>query len=348
MAISLVAADKYDPITSTASRTVTVPAGVANGDTLICFATKSGGTTGFTLAGGTLTGMSLHKEDSRSGIWSAVYIKENASASDSGKTITLTTTASYRSSVFIAVYRGAALVSVVDVSDSLDGNGSVHNCPAVTSVAGGYVINYMGGVTGATGSQTWTTPSGFTKDIESVDAATSGGASAALFHRDAPIAASTSFPQQAYTPSVTATTYIGWTVILKEKTAATSTVPGSVKSNAGSWVAVGAANQTAAVADSSDTSYIETAGNPSSASIEFNLLETLATGQVRIKVKAQRVDAASGTLVTRLKQGSTVIATWTETLTSTLTEYTYVTTTSQAAAITDPSTLSVEYLGTAA
>lgn len=341
----------YAPITLAATRTVTVPAGISNGDLIMVFATKSGSASGFTVdATSTLSGLTELASDSRSGIYSSVYIKANASASDVGKTIVLATAGSYRSSVHVAVYSGVPTASPIDAYASLDANGSVHKIPTVTAVSGGTLVAYIGGTTGAVGSQTWETPSGFTQDASSSDPATSGGASSALYHQTAQVAASAVVPEISITPSVGATTYVGWAIVLKGASAVTDTKPGAVKSNAGSYVAVGAANTVIATGDASDATYAESGANPTGASIEWSTADPLVPGQVTVTVRSRYVSGGSGSQTVRLKQGATVIASWTSPLTAAFANYVYTTTASQAANITDWTAggLSVEVLGTAA
>lgn len=118
---------------------------------------------------------------------------------------------------------------------------------------------------------------------------------------------------------------------------ANSVRPNSIASNPGAWVNVGgAASLDAALADESDTTYLETPAAPAGAAVSVGLAP-LTLGDVTIKARHQA--SAASPAVTRiydLMQGTTVIATRSVTLPTAWTDYTFTTTTAETAAIASP------------
>lgn len=112
--------------------------------------------------------------------------------------------------------------------------------------------------------------------------------------------------------------------------------PISVISNAGSFTNNGgAADIAAALADELDTTYAQSPDNPAATSAEVKFAPITA-GLVTVKVR--HVATAGSPLITRtynLKQGSTVISTRSVALPTVATDYSFTTTSTEAANITD-------------
>lgn len=120
--------------------------------------------------------------------------------------------------------------------------------------------------------------------------------------------------------------------------------PTSVVDNAGVFSNQGgAASYQAAVADASDTTYVESPSAPANKSITFGI-GALASGAVKVTVRA-RLQPAGGPNTTakiELLQGTTVIAAGTATsVTDTFADYVLPLTTAQNSAITDRTNLRV-------
>lgn len=124
----------------------------------------------------------------------------------------------------------------------------------------------------------------------------------------------------------------------------TSSFPNAITS-AGTFTNVGgAASILAALADSSDTTYAESGAAPSGDTLEVEHQPTPA-GAKTVKYDLQG-DSASPTTswVVQLVQGSTIIRSWDETAVgTTIIRRTRVLTSSENAAITDPTNLSMRY-----
>jgi hypothetical protein len=123
--------------------------------------------------------------------------------------------------------------------------------------------------------------------------------------------------------------------------AAASTVrPTTDISNAGGWSIVGGSGSMAlALADESDSTYVQSPDNPTGGTetVKFALLNP---GLVTVKVRHSAT--ASSPVITRtyeLMQGATIISTRSVTLPTTITDYSWTTTSAEAANITDRSDL---------
>ncbi|MFE4469566.1 hypothetical protein ACFRFH_12195 [Leifsonia sp. NPDC056824] len=123
--------------------------------------------------------------------------------------------------------------------------------------------------------------------------------------------------------------------------ASTVVRPTSDISNSGGWsIAGGSGSMSIALADESDTTYVQSPDNPTGGSevVKFALLQT---GLVTIKVRHNATNASP--VITRtyeLVQGSsTIISTRSVVLPTTITDYSWTTTSAEAANITDRSDL---------
>ncbi len=125
-------------------------------------------------------------------------------------------------------------------------------------------------------------------------------------------------------------------------TPTTTAVPQALYSNAGAWVPTGG-TVTAVVGDASDATYIDTPGSTSNEAITYTV-PPLAAGVVSITYKAAWTGAETPVKVDLL-QGSTVIATRQQTLTSTLASYTMTLNFSENSAITDRADLRLSLTG---
>lgn len=123
--------------------------------------------------------------------------------------------------------------------------------------------------------------------------------------------------------------------------------PSSVVSNPGAWTNQGgAASLQAALADESDTTYIQTVDNPSSAAITFGTA-SLNAGDVTVKTRnACAISSPTMTRTIELMQGAVVISYRNVTLTTTITNHTWTTSPTETANITDRSNLYIRITDT--
>jgi|GEM_PF-4282905 len=129
-------------------------------------------------------------------------------------------------------------------------------------------------------------------------------------------------------------------------TSVSSLRPASTVSNPGVWSDVGGAGSpAAALADEIDTTYIITPANPVAAAITLAMNGTLDTGPVTVKVRGNIDTAIAGTLDVALMQGTTLIATRQFSLTVTITDFQFTTTTSETSAITARNDLQIRLTG---
>ena len=350
MSVTFVAASSYTAPAgsggSLTTRTINVPAGVQDGDTIIVVADRAGGSSNCSISG--LSGATLVADSAFTGHSSSVWIKQNASASDAEVAVTVTTTTASRVAAIVAVFRGTAVSGVLDTHQISTGVSTTTTCPAATATASDVVVHILAG-TGNFANVTWTTASGFTKAAECSDTSSTGAASLQLAYNLTPIAASSSSSATAYTSSSTQN-WSGWTLLLKAQVASSTVRPKTVVSNAGSWVATGAADVAACLADESDATYAGLADPGSGKTFEVSLDELASgSGNVTVVVRGQYADgAASGTLTTKLMQGSTTIATWTDTLGAAMANFTHTTSSGETATITDRTNLRLRFEATAA
>lgn len=105
--------------------------------------------------------------------------------------------------------------------------------------------------------------------------------------------------------------------------------PWDMVDNPGEYAAVGTTNFTTAVADESDTTYVESVSSPTGGSIMY-ALDPLTLGPVTVTIRHNSTVASPAvTRTVKLKQGSTTIATRTVTVPTTITNYSFTTTTAE-------------------
>lgn len=343
MAVTFVGANTYTPTSSLTTRTINVPAGVADGDVIIVGVTKGGGTAGATMSG--LTATSTAIEQLQSGQAIDVWFKENAVAADAGTTITINTTVAARVGIIVAVYRGLATSGALDVfAVQTSASGTSVTAPNATASASDVRIDFAFGSANA-GNITYTVPAGMTARAAVSGTTTAGEQNAVLADNLTPISPGAS-GANVYTAS-SSVIGVGVTLLFKVKAASATAQPISQVSNAGSWVVVGGATSYGVLADGSDSTYIETPTNPTAASIELGF-DTLASGQVTVTARARYASGGSGSVTVKLRQSTTTIATWTQPVTSAFTTYSFTTTSAQTATITDYALLRATLEGTAA
>lgn len=120
----------------------------------------------------------------------------------------------------------------------------------------------------------------------------------------------------------------------------TTSVPEAITSNPGGWTNEGgAASLQAALADASDTTFIQSPGTVNNEIVTVDM-GSLAAGDVRVRIRMRNIVA--GPVKVELLEGTTVRATFTQaTVTTTMTDYIFTLTAAQNAAIVDRTALFV-------
>jgi hypothetical protein len=124
-------------------------------------------------------------------------------------------------------------------------------------------------------------------------------------------------------------------------------LPGPSSASAGTWSNVGgAASSGAALGDTSDTTYVESATlNATPATIRFRLQPMTARSAFTVNARLAQDVSGAATAKVRLYEGATLRQEWTQAITTSFADYPLVVTT--PANITDWGSLYLEFVGTA-
>lgn len=341
---SLVGTSVYTPPAGSGggvtTRTVNVPSGVQDGDLITVFISKAGSSTNASVSGLTLTGLTPVTQSGQS---TSVFYKENAAAADAGATLTVTTTTALRVGVIVAVWRGIPASSVLDVYTTAQvASGTNATAPTATSTAASFRVDFVAGA-GNNASVSYTAAAGMTKAAEIIDTFNAGDAFGAVFYNLTPAAAGTVWGANVYVGTA-ASISTSYTILIKQRLGANTVYPNAEIANNGGWTAFGgAASNVAAIADALDTTGLTTPNNAIATQYYETKLDEINAGDVTLTVRADRGTATSGTQTIVLVQGTTTIATWTDTLTASPATYTHTTTSTQTATITNRNDLRVRY-----
>jgi large repetitive protein len=177
------------------AHTVKVPTGVRAGDTLVLFLTTNAvsSTISNTVAGWTLL-QQKNGTDTRGRAWT-----KQASATDAGSTVTVTTSAAAKSVISVSAYRSSLGSSKVTASGSAVVNAAAtrHTAPAVAvSTAGSWLVSAWNEKSSTT--VTWTAPNGTTVRTRAAGTGT-GKVSGIVGDSNAPVATGTAAARTATT-----------------------------------------------------------------------------------------------------------------------------------------------------
>lgn len=326
------------------SLTVTIPATVQAGDVLLLVAgmNDAGVTANDWATPSGWTSLGTHNVGSNlfAGVWVRV-----AQAGDPGATITLSTSGTGKACAVLAAYSGADPASPVNVSSVVAETTTTtnHATPAVTTTLADTRV-VIAAVQSNSDTESWSTPSGYTKRQDSIDNVNLGGHVTATI-QDRAAATVGSYGGEALVAASPSSKAIMATVALAPVSTTQTARPvddesvsgviGVPTPGAGSGVyARLAGNDDASYAEFSDGGSIEVGmaslSDPSSSSGH--------TVSFRSRYAA---GATGGTLTTTLKQGDTTIASWEDTLTAGWATYSHTLTSGEADAITDYTALDV-------
>lgn len=228
MAFSVVGTATFADSTASTTRTVTVPAGVQNGDGLFLFASYAGGTTTIS----SVTGLTLTEVGSRatqSGHSSYLFKRVNMASSEAGTVLTITTSTSIKSAGGLIVMRGVNATDFVDAFQNTTSSGSTVAVPSVvTTVSGCIELSFVAGSRGANNQPVsdWTPPSGTTRNFQANNpfAASGSGLTGIAGGHDPTVKASgATIGNHSWTADQTSTNS-SWTVSVKTDGVVTPTL----------------------------------------------------------------------------------------------------------------------------
>ena len=155
-AVSFVGAAETDGARS--AHTVTIPAGVQAGDSLVLFMTANNSTATILAP----AGWAELQSSTTSGLQARAWTR-TATAASAGSTVTVTTSSSLKSNLTLAAYRGGGGSSISASTASVQTTSTTsHTSPTVTvTEPGSWLVTYYGDK--SAGGQTWTTPAGQTR-----------------------------------------------------------------------------------------------------------------------------------------------------------------------------------------
>lgn len=331
---------------SSGSLTLTVPGTVQAGDLLILI---GGMNNGGNAANDWTTPTGWTKKDDRSvgsNLYGVVYVK-TAVSGDSGATLTLASSNTGKSCAILAAYSGLDQSAPVDVITGLSETTTTvsHATPTVaTTQDQDWVV--IAAIQSNSSAETWSTATGYTKRQDSLDNAVPSGHVTATLQDQGPVTVGT-YGGDVLTAAVASPKAAMWTIGISPQQSNQTARPVSdvdVTSAVGVPTPGVGSGVYADLAANDDAHYAEIS-NAGDVEVAFSsLIDPLsATGHTLSYRVEYAGGATSGTLTVTLKQGTTTIATWTDTLTSAFQGVSHTLTSTQANAITDYSQLRVRF-----
>lgn len=336
--------------TTTTTRTITIPAGTQVGDLIFIFAAQSGGSTTQSMTSG--SGYTLMPKESVTSHGCTAWHKI-AEVSDAGSSITLTSSASIRTTVVVGVFYGQSSVSPVGPLILSPGTNTLTKSVTSGTVGVDSGVIQFACVTAGNGLVTNITASGgYTRAVQTLYTDTPPDAFApslgALFYEDLLTSGGTAggntitmTGNSTYSPIVSV-----WTIPIElaPVSGPSDTVRPTSTVGSSGVTAVGAASVHATLADESQTTYAETVENPGGSYTEV-LFPEVGAGLISAKYQIQSTASTPNlSCVVQLRQGTTVIASRTHSMVpTTITEYEWTATSAEVAAITDRTNLRLRW-----
>jgi hypothetical protein len=331
---------------SSGSLTLTIPATVQAGDLLVFVGgMNNAGNAAYDWA----TPSGWTKRDDRSvgsNLYGALYTKV-ATSGDAGATLTLSSSNTGKSCAILASYSGLDQSAPVDVITGLSETTSTvsHATPTVaTAQDQDWVI--IAAVQSNSVTESWSNPAGYTRRQDSLDNAVPSGHVTATLQDQGPEAVGT-YGGEALTAAGASNKAAMWTIAISPQQSTQTARPVSdvdVTSAVGVPTPGGGSGIYANLAANDDSHYAEIS-NSGDVEVAFAaLIDPQANTGHTISYRAcYGGGATSGTQTVTLKQGTTTIASWTDTLTSSFALFSHTLNGTQADAITSYSTLRVRF-----
>ncbi|WP_158604491.1 PKD domain-containing protein [Nocardioides mangrovicus] len=192
---------------STTSKSVTVPAAVTTGDTMLLVLTSSAGAGWTSPPSGWTQVSTLTNSTISSTMW-----RKTAGSSDAGSAVSVTKSAAGKAVLSLAVYRNASGSAPVDAFAVIgDAGGTSHTTPTVTAAAGDRIVSWW--TDKSTAVAAWTPPAGVTSRDSAYDTGSSGRFS--MLVADAAAAGAGTAGGVTATTDSASDKAIMWTVALK-------------------------------------------------------------------------------------------------------------------------------------
>lgn len=329
--------------------TLTIPSSVQAGDALFIIAgCGDAGVAWATPAGWTLVER-RSRDTSTTGMMAAIF-KKVATSGDASASVVLTASTTAHSAGMVIAYSGTDIVDPVHVwAGFTESSGSAintHALPSVTTTLANCMI--FSGIVGKDSATTaWTMPAGYTKEID-VYFAQSGRTTGAIGDKG-PVAIGTYNPGNATQDGASKYAF-AWTIAVAPFSATQTVRPvldKTVTSTVGVPTPGGGSDISSDVAANDDTHYAELSNSGVYECLFSSLVDPASSSGHTIRYRlAFGGGATAGSSSTTLRQGSTVIATWTDTATGSFGDFTHTLTGTQADAITDYSDLRVRFSAT--
>ncbi|TYK45145.1 hypothetical protein [Actinomadura decatromicini] len=346
MTIAFRAATSTTP--TSGSATITIPGSIQAGD-LMCIAggLNNGGDPAKDWT--TPSGWTLKDGRDVSNLYAALYLRV-AQPGDQGSTVTLPTSALGKSGVGFASWSGGDPSASVDDWDVRVENVSAasHATPAVDTTGTNRQIVIIG-VQSDSAVQSWNTPSGYTKQLDVIDNVnTSGHVTVTIQDKPAPTVGS--YGGESLVAGAASVKAVTWTLAITPASSTQTARPASdVSSSLATAIpALGAGESLATrLAANADTSCVEVQNGGYTEEKFSALVDPLSSSGHTIRYRQQFVaGATAATVLVEVREGGTVRASWTDTLSGTFTAFSHTLTSTQANSIVDYTDLRVRFTPT--
>ena len=280
-----------------------------------------------------------------SNLFAAVWTRV-AQAGDPSSTVTLSTPGTGKSCAIIAAYSGTDPASPINISAAASETTTTasHATPSVTTTLADTRV-VITAVQSDSATQSWSTPSGYTKRQDSLDNTNLTGHVTGTL-QDKPAASVGSYGGEALVAGAASGKAAMYTIALSpaSTTQTSRPVDDEVTDDVvGVPTPGGGSGIYARLAANVDTEYAEFSD---AGTLEVGMAAVadpnVATAHVVSFRARYAAGATGGTITTTLKQGDTDIADWDDTLTADWTDYSHTLTSGEANSITDYSALDVE------
>jgi hypothetical protein len=333
------------------SLSVTIPATVQAGDLLILVGgLNNAGNASYDWA----TPSGWTRRDDRalgSNVYAAVYAKIAASG-DAGSTVTLTSSTTGKSCAIVAAYSGVDQSQPIDVMAALTETVSTasHATPTVTTtVDQDWVV--VACIQSDSAADTWSTATGYTKRQDSTDNVNTGGHVVGTLQDKGPLAVGT-YGGETLTATTAAIKAATWTIAVSPQQSTQTARPVSdvdVTNAVGVPTPGAGSGVYADLAANDDAHYAEISNGGDVEVLLSSLIDPLSSSGHTVSYRADYGGGAtSGSIAVELRQGTTVIASWTDTLTGSFQTFTHTLSAAEADAITDYADLRLRFTATVA
>ena len=331
---------------TTGDLTITIPNTVQAGDLLLLVAgMNNAGNAAYDWS----TPSGWTKKDDRSvgaNMYCAVYAK-TATSGDAGAALTLASATTGKSCAVLAAYSGCDQSAPIDVVAGFTETTSTvsHATPTVSTTQDqDWII--IAAVQSDSSSDTWSAATGYTKRQDSTDNVNVSGHVVATLQDKGPESVG-SYGGETITITTAAVKAATWTIAISPQQSTQTARPASdidITSAVGVPTPGVGSGVYADLAANDDSHYAEIS-NGGDVEVKLGaLIDPLSSTEHTVTYRAEYGGGAtSGSLNVELRQGTTVIASWTDTLTGSFGTFTHTLTDEEADAITDYTALRVRF-----